>query len=189
MTTLYEFSDVNLGIPETLIEADDGMLWGTARGRFNTGFNGYSSIFRLNPDSGAFQTIYKMKNGGVTGACECWMIQGSDGNFYGTTENEGTYQGGTIFQLDAGLPPPKPHIASFGPNGGQRGTEGAAVGIEPPRRHGGGFQRDSSERVRRRLQPRYLGRRSERGHQRSDHGHDAEWDVHDEAEFHAAVTM
>jgi uncharacterized repeat protein (TIGR03803 family) len=123
MTTLYEFSDVNLGIPETSIEADDGMLWGTARGRFNTGFNGYSSIFRLNPNTGAFQTIYKMKNGGVTGACECWMIQGSDGNFYGTTENEGTYQGGTIFQLDAGLPPPRPHLASFGPTVGGVGQK------------------------------------------------------------------
>jgi uncharacterized repeat protein (TIGR03803 family) len=123
MTTLYEFSDVNLGIPETLIQADDGMLWGTARGRFNTGFNGYSSIFRLNPNTSVFQTIYKMKNGGVTGACECWMIQGSDGNFYGTTENEGTYQLGTIFQLDAGLPPPKPHIVSFGPTAGSVGQK------------------------------------------------------------------
>jgi uncharacterized repeat protein (TIGR03803 family) len=123
MTTLYEFSDVNLGIPETLIQADDGMLWGTARGRFNTGFNGYSSIFRLNPSTGAFQTIYNMKNGGVTGACECWMIQGSDGKFYGTTENEGTYQGGTIFKLDAGLPPPKPHLAAFGPTAGSAGEK------------------------------------------------------------------
>lgn len=123
MTTLYEFSNVNIGIPETLIQADDGMLWGTARGRFNTGFNGYSSIFRINPNTGAFQTIYNMKNGGVTGACECWMIQGSDGNFYGTTENEGTYQLGTIFQLDAGLPPPKPHVAVFGPTAGSAGDK------------------------------------------------------------------
>jgi uncharacterized repeat protein (TIGR03803 family) len=123
MTTLYQFSHREIGIPEALMEASDGMLYGTARGLFNTGFSGYSSVFRLNPTTGEFKTIYWFQNGGVTGECECWLIQGTDGKFYGTAGNEGTYQAGTIFSLDAGLPPPKPRILSFGPASGAVGTK------------------------------------------------------------------
>ena len=35
------------GIPETLLQASDGMLYGTARGEYNTGFHGYSRVFRF----------------------------------------------------------------------------------------------------------------------------------------------
>ncbi|MGA2593363.1 MAG: choice-of-anchor tandem repeat GloVer-containing protein [Bryobacteraceae bacterium] len=117
MTTLYEFSQVNLGIPETLLEASDGMLYGTARGRYAAGFHGYSSIFRLNPTTGQFQTIFNFRDQAL-GECECSVVQGSDGKLYGVTEGGGTYQGGTIWVLDAGLPPPKPRIESVIPQAG-----------------------------------------------------------------------
>ena len=115
MKTLYQFPYINFGIPETLMQASDGMIYGTARGRWATGFNGYSSIFQLNPSTGQVKTVYGFPNGGVTGECECWIIQGSDGKLYGTAVGEGTYQLGTIFSLDLGLPPPKPHIGLFEP--------------------------------------------------------------------------
>ncbi|MGO4883617.1 MAG: choice-of-anchor tandem repeat GloVer-containing protein [Bryobacteraceae bacterium] len=47
--TLYEFSDRQTGIPESLLQASDGMLYGTARGEYNTGFHGYSRVFRFDP--------------------------------------------------------------------------------------------------------------------------------------------
>jgi len=123
LKTLYEFSDSNQGTPETLAEASDGMLYGTARGKFATGFDGYSSIFRLNPSTWEFQTIYRFQNGGVTGECGCSIIQGSDGRLYGTAANGGTYQLGTLFAYDAGLPPPKPRIATFRPVTGAVGRK------------------------------------------------------------------
>jgi uncharacterized repeat protein (TIGR03803 family) len=65
-------------------------------------------------------TIYGFQNG-ANGECECWFVQGSDGNFYGTAANEGTYQAGAIFALATGLPPPKPRIGLFGPASGAAG--------------------------------------------------------------------
>ena len=120
MTTLYEFSNVQVGIPETLLEASDGMLYGTARGRYAAGFHGYSSIFRLNPTTGQFQTIFNFKDQSL-GDCECRVVQGSDGKLYGAAYEGGTYQGGTIWVLDAGLPPPKPWIGSAIPQAGAVG--------------------------------------------------------------------
>jgi hypothetical protein len=120
MTTLYEFSHVQVGIPETLLEASDGMLYGTARGRYAAGFHGYSSIFRLNPTTGQFQTIFNFKDQSL-GDCECSVVQGSDGKLYGAAYEGGTYQGGTIWVLDAGLPPPKPWIGSAIPQAGAVG--------------------------------------------------------------------
>ena len=71
--TLYEFSNPQTGIPETLLQASDGMLYGTARGEYNTGFHGYSSVFRLDPTTGAFQTIYSFKNLSL-GECQCRIL-------------------------------------------------------------------------------------------------------------------
>ena len=115
MTTIYQFPTINLGIPETLMEASDGMIYGTARGRFASGFNGYSSIFQLNPWTGQVKTIYSFPTDGANGQCECSIVQGSDGKFYGAADFEGTYQGGTLFSLDLSLPPPKPHIGLIEP--------------------------------------------------------------------------
>ena len=120
--TLYEFSNPQTGFPETLLQASDGMLYGTARGEYYTGFHGYSSVFRLDPSSGAFQTIFSFKDLSL-GECECRMVQGSDGKLYGASEDVGTYGGGTIWQLDAGLPPPLPSIGSMVPQAGSVGQK------------------------------------------------------------------
>jgi uncharacterized repeat protein (TIGR03803 family) len=116
MTTIYQFPYRIFGIPETLLEASDGMIYGTARGVWGGNNSGYSSIFQLNPTTGQFKTVYGFSNGGVSGECDCSVIQGSDGKLYGTTLGGGTYQLGTIFALDLGLPPPKPHIALVEPS-------------------------------------------------------------------------
>jgi uncharacterized repeat protein (TIGR03803 family) len=122
MKTLYEFPQKQLGIPETLLQASDGMLYGTARGEYAAGFHGYSSVFRLDPSSGAFQTIFSFKDQAL-GECECRMVQGSDGKLYGASEAGGTYDLGTIWVLDAGLPPPLPHVGSTFPQTGKVGQK------------------------------------------------------------------
>lgn len=122
MTTLHQFTQVQIGIPETLLEASDGMLYGTTRGQYAAGFQGYSSIFRLNPTSGQFQTLFNFKDQAL-GECECRVVQGSDGKLYGVSEEAGTYQGGTIWVFDAGLPPPKPRIGSVIPPNGAIGQQ------------------------------------------------------------------
>jgi len=98
------------------------MLYGTAQGEYKTGFNGYSSIFRLNPYTGAFATIYSFKDSSL-GECQCRLVQGSDGKLYGVAGYAGTYGGGTFFALDAGLPPPKPLVSLFAPQSGPVGQQ------------------------------------------------------------------
>jgi hypothetical protein len=120
--TIHEFSQLNLGIPESLLEASDGMLYGTARGQYNSGFNGYSSIFRLNPYTGEFATIFNFVNQ-AQGECECYLTQGTDGKLYGVSSNAGTYGLGTVFVLDAGLPPPKPLVSLLSPQSGSPGQQ------------------------------------------------------------------
>jgi uncharacterized repeat protein (TIGR03803 family) len=116
MTTIYQFPKQIFGIPEALFEASDGMIYGTARGLWGGGYTGYSSIFQLNPYTGQVKTVYSFPNGGVTGECDCSIVQGSDGKFYGAASGEGTYQLGTLFSLDLGLSPPKPHIGLIEPS-------------------------------------------------------------------------
>ena len=88
MRTIYEFPQLRSGIPETLLQASDGMLYGTARGLYQVSQT--SSVFRLNPNTGAFTTIYGPL-GPTQGSCECQLIQGSDGKLYGVAENGATY--------------------------------------------------------------------------------------------------
>jgi uncharacterized repeat protein (TIGR03803 family) len=60
---------------------------------------------------------------GDKGQCPCTLIQGSDGNLYGTTGSGGPGGGGTIFEIEVGLPAPAPQARSFQPSSGAKGTE------------------------------------------------------------------
>jgi hypothetical protein len=101
------------------VEASDGKLYGMAQGEYNTG---YSSIFRIDPTTNQFETVFARKNA-QDGGCPCYLIQGSDGKLYGTAFNLGLDGAGTIFVLDAGLPPPPPRIAQLRPVSGAVGQK------------------------------------------------------------------
>jgi hypothetical protein len=116
---IYQFPQPNTGIPETLLEASDGMIYITTRGFFEQN-QGYSSVLRLNPSTGKVTTVYEFTSA-VNGECECRFVQGSDGKLYGVTANAGTYQLGTVFSLNLGLPKPKPKISYLGPKSGSVG--------------------------------------------------------------------
>jgi len=118
--TIYEFHNEQLGIPETLMEASDGMIYGTARGLFGGGYTGYSSVFQVNPKTGKFKTIYNFTDA-LIAECECTLVQGTDGKLYGADFNGGTYVGGTIFVMDLGLPKPLPHVGNVIPQSGRVG--------------------------------------------------------------------
>jgi hypothetical protein len=118
-SVVHQFTQPNTGVPETLLEASDGMIYVTTRGFFEQG-QGYSSMMQLNPSTGKLTTMYEFTNA-ANGECECRFVQGSDGKFYGVTENAGTYQLGTIFSLNLGLPAPKPNITYMGPSSAAAG--------------------------------------------------------------------
>ncbi len=100
-TTLYSFSANNNfntdGVgPVGLIQARDGNFYGTASG---AGANSYGTVFKFSPE-GAFTTLYSFS--GMNGDGQqpsSGLVQGIDGNYYGTTLLGGAYQEGVIFRI------------------------------------------------------------------------------------------
>jgi uncharacterized repeat protein (TIGR03803 family) len=81
----------------TLIQATDGNLYGTT---FNGGVSELGTIFRMTL-AGSFTLIHSFA-GGAGDGMYAWagVIQGSDGNLYGTTEAGGPFDnGGTVYKI------------------------------------------------------------------------------------------
>lgn len=80
-----------------LLQARDGMLYGTTDhgGEWRCG-----TIFRLNPDGSDYEVLhafyYRYEN-----PANPTLIEGSDGNFYGTTSTGGTNETGSVFRLSS----------------------------------------------------------------------------------------
>jgi uncharacterized repeat protein (TIGR03803 family) len=92
-TVLHEFAGGTDGaIPDTPpIEASDGNLYGTT-----LGIGGASTVYKFTI-GGSLSTIYTFSqtSGEYAGA----LVQGTDGNLYGTAELGGTGTCGTLFKL------------------------------------------------------------------------------------------
>jgi uncharacterized repeat protein (TIGR03803 family) len=94
-----------------LIQGSDGNFYGmTLSG--GTGFvvevcSGCGTIFRISP-SGTYTTLYSFgSHPGDGDQPHDVLVQGSDGNFYGTTAGGGTNSWGTVFKFSV---PPNPVI-------------------------------------------------------------------------------
>jgi uncharacterized protein (TIGR03437 family) len=95
-TTLHSFaSGEGIAPVGPLVQTSDGSFYGvTQRGG---GLGGYGTIFRITP-AGVFTTIYAFlyANGMLPVG---GLVQGSDGNFYGTTSEGGAKGLGTVFKI------------------------------------------------------------------------------------------
>ena len=109
--------------PQTrLLQASDGNFYGTTvfGGSNNAASNGSGTIFKVTPQ-GVESVIHSFDAATAnTGGFSAWLVQGADGNLYGTTIGGGAYGYGSIFQLTlAGV---YSTVYSFGANGDDVGT-------------------------------------------------------------------
>jgi uncharacterized repeat protein (TIGR03803 family) len=102
LTTLHSFDGADGQLPYAgLVQATNGLLYGTTF--YEGGTNGYGEIYSISV-SGTFTTVYSF--GGINGAQPyAVLLQGTDGDFYGTTLYGGINGYGTIFSLSVGLGP------------------------------------------------------------------------------------
>jgi uncharacterized repeat protein (TIGR03803 family) len=120
-TSLYSFTGGNDGgspIPG-LVQANDGNFYGTT---YEAGADGYGTVFEIT-SSGALTTRYSF-TGGIDGG-DPWggLVQAADGNLYGTTQADGAYGFGTVFQIA-----PTGQLATIAQFDGYLGAEpGAAL--------------------------------------------------------------
>ena len=115
-----------------LIEGSDGNFYGTTEnGGPSNNVGGTGTVFRIAPADNFAETVlyYFTGNGGVKGSTdgalpEAGLVQGSDGNFYGTTYLGGTYNQGTVFRVTPSGN--ETVLYSFQGNGGVSGSNDGA---------------------------------------------------------------
>ena len=84
----------------TLVQATDGNFYGTT---FNGGTAEFGTVYRMTP-AGAVTVLHSFTGGAGDGKFP-WagVVEGTDGNFYGTTEQGGPFgSGGTVFRMTPG---------------------------------------------------------------------------------------
>jgi uncharacterized repeat protein (TIGR03803 family) len=106
LTTLYSFCYYGNLCPDGsypvagLIQATNGDLYGTTYwGGANGKYNG--TVFKITP-SGTLTTLYRFcSQGGCTDGSEpaAGLVQAANGNLYGTTEEGGANNAGTVFKI------------------------------------------------------------------------------------------
>ena len=170
---LHEYTDFRNGSPTFLTEATDGNLYGVTQGEIQLG--GVNTLYRISP-SGNYEQL-QILNGAEIGNCPCWLTQGSDGKFYGTTMNGGPVALGTAWTWDLGLPKPLPKLHGPIPTSGAVGTQVTIWG-EKAGHYSGRFQWLGRNRVSQRQCQLCFRHRAGRRGERSDHRHDAEWNGH-----------
>jgi uncharacterized repeat protein (TIGR03803 family) len=94
--TLVLFRGPNGSNPASLTLGKDGSLYGTTAGG---GAHNFGTIFRLEPN-GKFTTLYSFtEDSGSFPSPFSSLVQGADGNLYGTTSRRGRFKCGSIFCL------------------------------------------------------------------------------------------
>jgi uncharacterized repeat protein (TIGR03803 family) len=98
VTPLYSFTAGNDGaVPiATLTQGSDGNLYGTT---YEGGLSNAGAIFQMTP-AGVLTTLHPFTGGADGGNPYAPLVQGTDGNFYGTASTGGGKNGyGTVFQI------------------------------------------------------------------------------------------
>jgi uncharacterized repeat protein (TIGR03803 family) len=85
-----------------LIQATDGNFYGTTSGTVGGGFGAIdSAIFRMTPD-GSVTVVHQFGGAEGTSPGAAALLQGADGNFYGTTTLGGASGHGAVFRMTGG---------------------------------------------------------------------------------------
>jgi uncharacterized repeat protein (TIGR03803 family) len=97
LTTLVNFSGSDGNQPQymQLLQATDGYLYGTTE--FG-GSTGHGTIFKMTT-SGTLTSLYSFTAGNDGEYPAAGLVQGVDGNFYGTTRTGGAHCCGTVFKI------------------------------------------------------------------------------------------
>jgi uncharacterized repeat protein (TIGR03803 family) len=101
LTILHSFTNTVGGyVPEgELVQGGDGNFYGTtANGGTNNLFPGYGTVFRI-ATNGTLTILHSFTNSPDGSFPGEGLVQGTDGNFYGTTSYGGTNGYGTIFRI------------------------------------------------------------------------------------------
>jgi uncharacterized repeat protein (TIGR03803 family) len=104
LTTLYDFTNRSDGeVPKAaLVQGSDGNFYGTTSlgGTNSAETNGVSfgTVFKITTN-GTLTTVYDFTNKSNGEVPEAALVQGSNGNFYGTTSIGGDYGAGTVFSV------------------------------------------------------------------------------------------
>jgi uncharacterized repeat protein (TIGR03803 family) len=94
--TLYKFDGTHGANPlAPLIQDSNGSFYGTTE---LGGANGYGVVFKMTP-AGKLTVLHNFADNGTDGADPAGLVQGTDGNLYGVTEEGGTSDWGTIFSI------------------------------------------------------------------------------------------
>ena len=98
LNTLVSFNGANGSYCGSgLVQGSDGNFYGTTAGGGAGGSLGGGTVFKMTP-AGALTTLVSF-NGANGNSPQAPLIQGSDGNFYGTTTYGGPGGAGTVFQV------------------------------------------------------------------------------------------
>ena len=97
LTSLYTFTGTNDGANPFagLVQGSDGYFYGTTWGG---GTNNEGTVFKISTNGG-LTSLYSFPGGNDGADPQGGLVQGSDGNLYGTTQNGGTNGAGTVFTI------------------------------------------------------------------------------------------
>ncbi len=116
LTTLHSFNGADGNSPEAaLVQGGDGNFYGTTP---LGGAHAKGTVFKIDA-TGNLTTLHSFSGSPGDGAVPIGgMVQGSDGNFYGTTVLGGTHRRGSVFNIDATGSLTMLHSFSGSPNDG-----------------------------------------------------------------------
>src|SRR5580658_9658731 len=137
-TTLHSFDGTDGGFPSAgLVQGTNGKFYGTTSGG---GAYGDGTVFSITA-GGTLTTLHSFSGSATDGANPiAGLVQGTNGDFYGTTFIGGAYDGGTVFSITASgtlttLYSFRGAVGSYPTAGLVQGANGKFYGTTPP---GGG---------------------------------------------------